>query len=158
MKKTLKNEYNVKHEQMIQTAAIRDENSKLGTYLSINPTFTKPVHKDKLEFQRMCITKYFTGSHNLLIAKGKMYGHILREQRLCICNNDIQTIKHVLLFCPLLNNIREKYLSLGFIKSFHSYSRYTYLLTYAAMSSILPSLAAQLVHGHTAVISCTLPE
>ena len=32
-----------------------------------------------------------------------------REDRICKCNTDIQTVKHVVLVCPLLRNIREKY-------------------------------------------------
>ena len=32
-----------------------------------------------------------------------------REDRLCICNTGVQTIKHVLVDCPLLVASREKY-------------------------------------------------
>ena len=44
-----------------------------------------------------------------MIEKGRRNPYIERDDRLCICNNGIQTIKHVLLDCPLLHFIREKY-------------------------------------------------
>ena len=34
---------------------------------------------------------------------------IHRDERLCVCNTGIQTISHVLLHCPMLDTIREKY-------------------------------------------------
>ena len=33
----------------------------------------------------------------------------LREERLCVCNTGVQTVSHVFLHCPLLDDIREKY-------------------------------------------------
>ena len=34
---------------------------------------------------------------------------IPREERLCICGREIQSIAHILTKCPLLENIYEKY-------------------------------------------------
>ena len=84
-------------------------NSKLGTYFQVNPTLERPTYNDKTEFQRICITRYRTGSHNLAIEKGRMNGSTARDERLCPCNSDTQTIKHVLLHCPLLNEPRDRY-------------------------------------------------
>ena len=67
----------------------------------------KPTYDNKLEFQRILITRYRTGSHNLAIEKGRFSG-ITREQRLCSCNTDIQTIDHVILHCPLLADVRAR--------------------------------------------------
>ena len=35
--------------------------------------------------------------------------NINREERLCQCGMGIQSIRHVLLQCPMLDTIREKY-------------------------------------------------
>ena len=94
-------------EDKIRAAAI-DADSRLGTYLTINPSLSKPVFEDKLEFQRTCISRYRTGSHDLQIELGRLAG-TLRDERLCTCNAGIQTISHVLLQCPLLDDIREKH-------------------------------------------------
>ena len=104
---SIKNEFKCAFERKIQ-AALPDEDSRLATYLMINPNMSKPVYHNKLEFQRTCITRYRTGSFKLKIDKGRSNPYIPREQRLCKCHS-IQTIKHVLLHCPLLHEIREKY-------------------------------------------------
>ena len=54
------------------------------------------------------MTRYRTGSHNLRIESGRT-PYIPREERLCSCNDDIQTVKHVLLDCRLLAGLRERY-------------------------------------------------
>ena len=107
--KTLKETFITSRNQTIQETFRRDENSKLGTYFQINPTLEKPSFGDKMEFQRICISRYRTGSHNLAIEKGRMHGGTSREERLCPCNLDTQTIRHVLLVCPLLNELRDRY-------------------------------------------------
>ena len=89
-------------------AAASDADSRLGTYLVINPSLSKPVFEDKLEFQRACISRYRTGSHDLHIESGRLTG-TPREERLCVCNTGVQTVSHVLLHCPLLDEIRERY-------------------------------------------------
>ena len=93
-------------------AASTDIDSKLGTYLMINPALSKPSFKDKMEFQRVCISRYRTGSHNLKIETGRTT-RVPREQRLCVCNMGVQTIGHVILHCPLLDEIRAKYNVVG---------------------------------------------
>ena len=95
------------YESKIRTAS-SDIDSRLGTYLTINPSLSKPEFKEKLEFQRVCISRYRTGSHNLQIETGRMTSTD-RDERLCVCNAGIQTISHVLLHCPMLDTIREKY-------------------------------------------------
>ena len=93
----------------IQDAAQSDPDSKLGSYFLVNPQFTTPSFANKLEFQRVCITRYRTGSHNLRIERDRRLPYSNREDRICSCSTDIQTVQHVLLHCPLLNCIREKY-------------------------------------------------
>ena len=105
----LKRAFYRKWEIKIRDAAREDEDSKLGTYLFINPTLSKPTYERKLEFQRVCITRYRTGSHNLRIEKDRRLPNSNRADRICSCNTGVQSIKHVLLRCPLLGQIREKY-------------------------------------------------
>ena len=95
-------------ELKINRAAAVDGESRLGTYLFINPTLCQPTYDCPLEFQRVMMTRYRTGSHNLRIESGRT-PYIPREERLCSCNDDIQTVKHVLLDCRLLAGLRERY-------------------------------------------------
>ena len=106
---TLKNDFLNKFVTKIRNAAELDEDSKLGTYLLVNPNLFKPCYIEKLEFQRVCVTRYRTGSHDLRIEKDRRLPNSNREDRTYICNTGVQTIKHVLLHCPLLDDIRQKY-------------------------------------------------
>ena len=91
----------------IHEAAREDSDSRLGTYLEINPLLSKPEYSEKHEFQRIIITRYRTGSHNLRIEKDRRLPNVPREDRLCVCNTGVQSIRHVLQDCPMLNEIRE---------------------------------------------------
>ena len=54
------------------------------------------------------ITRYRTGSHNLAIETGRFRTPpVPRNERLCMCEEGIQTVNHVLLNCHLLNNVRD---------------------------------------------------
>ena len=106
--RTLKGEMKAKHKDKIENAARLDENSKLGSYLQVNPTLEKPTYNNKLEFQRVCVTRYRTGSHNLAVEKGR-FGGTVRDDRLCACYMGIQTVKHVVMECPLLADAREQF-------------------------------------------------
>ena len=56
------------------------------------------------------MTRYRTGSHNLRIESGRMAKLFEpREDRLCQCTTNIQTLNHCLLSCPLLGDLRERY-------------------------------------------------
>ena len=92
----------------IRNAAAVDGDSRLGAYLRVNPLLSNPTIDGKLEFQRVCITRYRTGSHNLRVEDRRL-PNSKREDRVCVCNTGIQTLQHVLLHCPLLANIRDKY-------------------------------------------------
>ena len=104
----LSNEFRNTYFTKIRSAADLDINSRLGTYAYINPSLTQPSFENKLEFQRVIITRYRTGSHNFRIESGRT-PYIPREERLCLCNNYLQTISHVMLYCPILTALREKY-------------------------------------------------
>ena len=107
--KLMKEEFLKTTQESIQTSATSDENSKLGAYLTVNPSLNKPTYDNKLEFQRVNITRYRCGSHNLMIEKGRRPPHIPQEERLCLCNTGLQTVKHVLMDCPLLLDLQQKH-------------------------------------------------
>ena len=95
--------------EKIEQAAREDADSKLGTYLMVNPELKSPKYEQRFEFQRVVCTRYRTGSHNLRIEKDRRYPNSKREDRLCKCNTGVQTVQHVLLVCPLLQDSRQKY-------------------------------------------------
>ena len=62
------------------------------------------------ELDRITISRYRSGSHNLKIESGRFCTpKIEREYRTCVCNSGIQTLRHCLLSCPLLIDLRDKY-------------------------------------------------
>ena len=96
----------------IRLKAEEDENSRLGVYLQVNPQLEHPSHNYKYnpEFERVLITRYRSGSHNLKIESGRLCNpKIPRDERLCTCNMDLQTLRHCLFDCPLLADVREEY-------------------------------------------------
>ena len=46
-----------------------DEDSRLGSYCTVNPNLSKPNNDDTPEFIRIMKSRYRTGSHNLMIEK-----------------------------------------------------------------------------------------
>ena len=90
----------------------KDPESKLGTYLTINPTLIKPDRNlNLMEHERIILTRFRTGSHNLRIETGR-WSNEEKNQRLCQCNTDIQTANHFFMECPLLTHLRGDYTSL----------------------------------------------
>ena len=95
--------------EKIRDSAISDPDSKLGSYHRVNPLFEVPIFSNLLEFQRVCVSRYRTGSHNLRIERDRWLPYSNREDRVCICDTGVQSVEHVLLHCPLLISLREKY-------------------------------------------------
>ena len=106
---TMKNYHKNIIKEKIENAARSDPDSKLGTYSLVNPELKFPVFDKKFEFQRVLITRHRTGSHNLRIEKDRRLPNSNRDDRVCSCNLGIQTIKHVVLECPLLQTVRANY-------------------------------------------------
>ena len=86
-----------------------DNDSRLGIYNLINQQLVSPKKRlDILELERIIITRYRIGSHKLLIEKGRLYNPpIPREERLCACQQDIQSLRHILFNCPLLTDLYQ---------------------------------------------------
>ena len=85
-----------------------DPDSALGTYCRVNPDLKTPTFNKNVachELDRKIITRYRTGCHMLKIQAGRLSG-MGREERLCSCQQGIQTLAHVLFDCPITENIR----------------------------------------------------
>ena len=96
----------------IRQKAAEDEKSRLGVYSQVNPQLEPPSHNYDYnpEFERVLITRYRSGSHNLRIESGRMCNPIIpRDERLCSCNTGIQSLHHCLFDCPLLAEVRADY-------------------------------------------------
>ena len=67
---TLKSEYRLKWTTQINKASI-DPDSKLGAYKRVNPNLISPIYKVSFETERILLTRYRKGNHNLQIEKGR---------------------------------------------------------------------------------------
>ena len=88
----------------IITAHNTDIDSKLGIYLQVNPELQTPIYENNtFEIERIHVTRLRTGSNNLLIETGRFATpRIHRESRICRYGVEIQTLRHVLMFCPII--------------------------------------------------------
>ena len=86
---------------------VKDPDSKLGSYIQVNPDLINPAYDDTVfELERILITRYRTGSNNLKIETGRYRCPVIpRDQRLCSCEMDVQTLRHVLLECDEIRNM-----------------------------------------------------
>ena len=86
-----------------------DMDSKLGTYLRVNPNLKSYVPNPQtiMESERELVTRFRTGSHSLAIETGR-YSNIPRENRLCSCGLDVQTVWHIFKNCPITRTIAPK--------------------------------------------------
>ena len=106
MTKVLQEEFRRNWETNIQNAHIADENSKLGVYLIVNPTLKFPNELSNIiEYERIVITRFRTGTHNLRIESGRI-NNVQRNERICTCGTNLQTIAHFLIECPSLLHVR----------------------------------------------------
>ena len=91
----------------IRLQAENDDGSRLGTYLKVNPKLIPPTQDLCIfEKEQITISRYRCGSHNLIIETGRMCNpKIPREDRMCDCNTDVQTLYHCLFNFPLLEEL-----------------------------------------------------
>ena len=108
---TLQTEFLSHIQQKIKESYDIDNNSKLGTYYQVNPDLQKPSYPDDVfELHRIHITRFRSGSHNLLIEAGRFSSpRIPREFRICICGNRVQTLQHVLLECAIIAQEKDSF-------------------------------------------------
>ena len=73
-------------ERKITSTAAADDYSKLGAYFEVNPQFIAPNFRNVFELDRIVISRYRSGSHNLKIESGRFCTpKIEREYRTCTC-------------------------------------------------------------------------
>ena len=97
--------------EKIRSKSNEDPESRLGMYMQVNPHLTpiSPV-ENILECERVVLTRYRSGSHNLKIETGRLHNPTIpRDERLCRCNNGIQSLSHVLFHCPLLTELYREF-------------------------------------------------
>ena len=101
--KTLEAEYATKWKTTFDD--IVDSDSRLGTYLQVNPLLSTPEYISAVMFEtdRLILTRFRCGSHSLAIEKGR-YSNIPRDQRLCSCG-EIQTIFHCFTSCSATRHL-----------------------------------------------------
>lgn len=91
---------------------LKSKATKLVTYRSINPTLEiHPIYKGKSkvdDYLRVAFTRLRTSSHRLRIETGR-WSRIEPDRRLCQCGLGVQTERHALCECVLVNGIRERY-------------------------------------------------
>ena len=109
--KHLREKFRNESEARIRQKAGGDVDSRFGIYCDVNPQATPPVQRsDIFERERIIVSRYRSGSHNLRIETGRMCNPtILREDRLCCCQSGIQSLRHVLFDCPLLVELHREY-------------------------------------------------
>ena len=102
----LQNAFRLKWRDLFNEKVEADMDSRLGTYFRLNPDLKPYVPQPQfmLESERKLVTRFRTGSHSLNIETGR-YSNIPRENRLCSCGEDVQTIWHIFNGCPLTADI-----------------------------------------------------
>lgn len=91
----------------------RGSSTKIDTYCILNPTLevheVYTIHEEYIpDFKRMAFTRFRLSAHRLKIETGRWL-RLAREDRLCVCNLEIQDEAHVMFNCPYTLNIRQKH-------------------------------------------------
>ena len=97
--------------ETIHQKGTNDADSCCGPYLKLNPSLLSPkfYHENScLETDWLTLTRYRTGSHRLKINTGR-HQRIPRQDRHCICSDNVQTLEHVIFECRLTTPIRNIY-------------------------------------------------
>ena len=119
---------------MIHEASVIDPMSKLGAYYLVNPecnTDYKVNYKNLHELERITMTRFRTGSHNLQIELGRHTNPITpRDQRHCKCGNGLQTLQHIM-DCILLQGPRRDVIATS-VKEFFECPRATMFIIKAS--------------------------
>ena len=88
--KNIESELLKSYEERLKSQHDNDRDSKLGTYLRVNPNLESYVPNPQtiMESERELVTRFRTGSHSLAIETGR-YSNIPRENRLCSCGLEV---------------------------------------------------------------------
>ena len=92
----LKSDFLNSYKQNIRNANINDSDSKLRTYLQVNPDLTPPSDNSMFEIGRIHITRFRCGFHNLAIQTNRFTApRVPRELRV----NVVIVSKHYIMCC-----------------------------------------------------------
>ena len=105
---------------IVETIKARCANStKYRTYATVlNPSLSlHPIYDTSIyipDYQRVAFSRTRLMSHNLRVETGR-WSRTPPERRVCHCDNvQPQTEEHVLIYCPLTQNLRMNYPMLNF--------------------------------------------
>ena len=103
-------------------------------YLRVNPEL-KPPERNLLEFDRIIISRYITGSHMFNIEAGRLScPKVLWENGLCKCQLEVQSLHHVLFSCPLWHTLHNEF---SFTNIEDSFKRENIHVFFAKMEKLL---------------------
>ena len=97
--------------KLMESIGVKTDSSKRSVYLQMNPSLETPTLYTKVyipEFKRLSYTRIRLPAHNLRIELGQ-WCRTPRDERLCVCREDVQSEEHVLLHCHLTEHLREKF-------------------------------------------------
>ena len=115
----------------IKAAHVTDADSKLGTYFQVNPSLMTPIYNEHtFEIERIHITRFRTGSHNLLIETGRFIPGMSREMRICPCGNGVQSIRHVFMECNIVNRMENRELFVNTFTTVEEFFKWPILYNY----------------------------
>ncbi len=91
----------------------RETSTRFNTYLDINPQLdVHSVYKATViyipDYIRVAFTRLRLSSHRLRIETGR-WSRVIREDRLCVCAQEVQDEAHVIFRCPNTRGIRQTY-------------------------------------------------
>ena len=103
---SIEREYFENFKEKINREYEKDIDSKLGSYLLVNPTLQKyvPYPQNIMELERELVTRYRTGSHSLAIELGR-FSNTPRENRTCCCGNSVQSVWHIFFNCDRTHDL-----------------------------------------------------
>ena len=90
-------------------AARSDTDSRLGCYLNVNPSLSKPLYHTNLllETDRLLLSRFRCGSHSLNVEIGR-FNKVPRNERLCSCGRGVKTVLHCFSDCPMTEPLLER--------------------------------------------------
>ena len=100
--------YKMEYMRSVQQRVRAATSTKRKEYYNLNPELQEnPIYRNPNipEYNRISFSRIRLGSHRLKIETGR-WSRISRENRLCQCNEGIQSEEHVLLKCKLTEHLR----------------------------------------------------